>query len=178
MVERDEHPKIGLGEQVEVGARADPAAPMLHAPPVAGEVFEEAVPMPASCDGLKERVRDVQVGQPTGGGDRAGQVQQPGVVLALPVRGAAMTTVLGEGEPVIRTPDQRLRVFVSSTLGELAEERAAVRAAIERLRLVPVMFELGARPHPPRELYRAYLVQSHLQGCGVVAGFDQLGETA
>jgi predicted ATPase len=66
------------------------------------------------------------------------------------------------GEPVIRTPDQRLRVFVSSTLGELAEERVAVRRAIERLRLSPVMFELGARPHPPRELYRAYLAQSHL----------------
>lgn len=64
--------------------------------------------------------------------------------------------------PPIRTPDQRLRVFVSSTLGELAEERRAVRAAIERLRLTPVMFELGARPHPPRELYRAYLEQSHV----------------
>jgi hypothetical protein len=24
------------------------------------------------------------------------------------------------------------------------------------------MFELGARPHPPRELYRAYLDQSHI----------------
>jgi YVTN family beta-propeller protein len=60
----------------------------------------------------------------------------------------------------IRTPDQRLRVFVSSTLGELAGERAAVRAAIERLRLTPVMFELGARPHPPRDLYRSYLEQS------------------
>jgi len=61
---------------------------------------------------------------------------------------------------VIRTPDQRIRVFVSSTLRELAQERAAARAAIERLRLAPVMFELGARPHPPRELYRAYLEQS------------------
>jgi predicted ATPase len=61
---------------------------------------------------------------------------------------------------MIRTPDQRLRVFVSSTLAELATERAAVRAAIERLRLSPVMFEIGARPHPPRELYRAYLDQS------------------
>lgn len=60
----------------------------------------------------------------------------------------------------IRTPDQRLRVFVSSTLVELAAERKAVRAAIERLRLAPVMFELGARPHPPRDLYRAYLDQS------------------
>jgi predicted ATPase len=63
---------------------------------------------------------------------------------------------------LIRTPDQRLRVFVSSTLGELAEERLAVRRAVERLHLVPVMFEMGARPHPPRELYRAYLEQSHV----------------
>jgi predicted ATPase len=62
----------------------------------------------------------------------------------------------------IRTPDQRLRVFVSSTLGELAEERRAVRAAVEQLRLTPIMFELGARPHPPRTLYRAYLEQSHV----------------
>lgn len=60
----------------------------------------------------------------------------------------------------IRTPDQRLRVFVSSTLGELADERSAARSAIEQLRLAPVMFEAGARPHPPRALYRAYLAQS------------------
>src|SRR5512139_2135025 len=63
---------------------------------------------------------------------------------------------------LIRTPDQRLRVFVSSTLQELAAERQAARAAIERLRLAPVMFELGARPHPAQELYRAYLEQSHI----------------
>ena len=63
---------------------------------------------------------------------------------------------------LIRTPDQRLRVFVSSTLQELAAERQAARAAVERLRLAPVMFELGARPHPAQELYRAYLDQSHL----------------
>ena len=61
---------------------------------------------------------------------------------------------------VIRTPDQRLRVFVSSTLGELAAERRAVARAISALRLTPVMFEAGARPHPPRELYQAYLAQS------------------
>jgi hypothetical protein len=66
------------------------------------------------------------------------------------------------GQGTIRTPDQRLRVFVSSTLAELADERAAIRAAIERLHLIPVMFELGARPHPPRDLYRAYLAQSHV----------------
>jgi hypothetical protein len=52
----------------------------------------------------------------------------------------------------IRTPDQRVRVFVSSTMQKLAAERQAARAAIESLRLTPVMFELGARPHPPRAL--------------------------
>jgi len=61
---------------------------------------------------------------------------------------------------MIRTPDQRVRVFVSSTLGELAAEREAVSAAIRQLRLTPVLFELGARPYPPRDLYRAYLKQS------------------
>lgn len=60
----------------------------------------------------------------------------------------------------IRTPDQRLRVFVSSTMVELAEERRAALRAISTLRLTPVLFELGARPHAPRELYRAYLAQS------------------
>ncbi len=68
----------------------------------------------------------------------------------------------GTQPALIRTPDQRLRVFVSSTLQELAPERKAARDAIERLHLAPVMFELGARPHPPRQLYRAYLEQSHI----------------
>jgi predicted ATPase len=63
---------------------------------------------------------------------------------------------------VILTPDKRLRVFVSSTLGELAEERRAVARAISALRLTPVLFEAGARPHPPRALYRAYLEQSDI----------------
>jgi predicted ATPase len=63
---------------------------------------------------------------------------------------------------VIRTPDQRLRVFVSSTLQELAAERQAVRDAVTRLRLVPVMFELGARSHPPQQVYRSYLAQSQV----------------
>src|SRR5438067_730079 len=62
----------------------------------------------------------------------------------------------------IRTPDQRVRVFVSSTLDELAPERAAAREAITQLRLTPVLFESGARPYPPRELYRAYLAQSDI----------------
>jgi predicted ATPase len=73
-----------------------------------------------------------------------------------------MMTTDHEAAVPIRTPDQRLRVFVSSTLAELAQERAAVARAIETLRLTPVMFELGARPHPPRELYRAYLAQSDI----------------
>ena len=63
---------------------------------------------------------------------------------------------------MIRTPDQRVRVFVSSALGELAAERQAVRDAVTQLRLVPVLFELGARPHPPRPVYRAYLAQSQI----------------
>jgi predicted ATPase len=73
-----------------------------------------------------------------------------------------MTEEQQPGDVAIRTPDQRLRVFVSSTLAELAEERAAVARAISALRLTPVLFELGARPHPPRELYRAYLAQSDI----------------
>ncbi len=81
---------------------------------------------------------------------------------------------------VIRTPDQRLRVFVSSTLHELAAERQAVRDAVTRLRLVPVMFELGARPHPPRQVYRSYLAQSQVfvgvywQSYGWVAPGEQV----
>ncbi|WP_170215958.1 DUF4062 domain-containing protein [Asanoa ferruginea] len=65
-------------------------------------------------------------------------------------------------EPMIRTPDQRLRVFVSSTLRELADERVVVAQAIGDLRLTPVMFEQGARPHPPQAVYRAYLEQSDI----------------
>jgi len=71
-------------------------------------------------------------------------------------------------EAVIRTPDRRLRVFVSSTVGEageLAAERRAVVRAVSALRLTPVLFEAGARPYPPRTLYRSYLSQS-----GVLAG--------
>ena len=86
------------------------------------------------------------------------------------------------GRNPIRTPDQRLRVFVSSTLGELAEERHAVSRAVTALRMTPVMFELGARPHPPRDLYQAYLDQSDIfiglywECYGqVVAGMDVSG---
>jgi Domain of unknown function (DUF4062) len=59
---------------------------------------------------------------------------------------------------VILTPDQRVRVFISST----PEERAAARRAIRRLHLVPVWYESDARPHPPRSTYRVYLQQSRV----------------
>ena len=55
-----------------------------------------------------------------------------------------------------------------------------MRAAIERMRLAPVMFELGARPHPPQDLYRAYLAQSDVfvglywQSYGWVAPGDEI----
>src|SRR6201986_1259991 len=80
----------------------------------------------------------------------------------------------------IHTHDQRVRVFVSSTMEELAAEGRAVRDAVTRLRLVPTMFELGARSHPAREVYRAYLAQSHIfvavywQSYGWVAPGEQV----
>jgi hypothetical protein len=63
---------------------------------------------------------------------------------------------------LILTPDQRVRVFISSTLEELAEERAAALRAIRRLHLVPVWFGSGIRPHLPQSMYRAYLDQSQI----------------
>jgi predicted ATPase len=79
-----------------------------------------------------------------------------------PAPGARPTTraLLFLADVTISTPDRRVRVFVSSTLDELASERAAARDAIEELRLTAVMFELGARPHPPPDVYRSYLEQS------------------
>jgi hypothetical protein len=75
--------------------------------------------------------------------------------------GVASVSIYGGGRmTAIRTPDPRLRVFISSTMKELASARAAAREAIERLRLTLVLFELGARPYPPRDLYLAYLRQS------------------
>ena len=91
------------------------------------------------------------------------QTQDPESVAALPAdRHDAGVTSSTSSAARILTPDQRPRVFISSTLQELASERAAARTAIDALRLIPVMFELGARPHPARALYRAYLAQSHV----------------
>ena len=67
---------------------------------------------------------------------------------------------MAEAAAPIFTPDQRLRVFISSTLGELAPERDAVEAAVRTLRLTPVRFEVGARAHGPADVYRSYLEQS------------------
>ena len=55
-----------------------------------------------------------------------------------------------------------------------------MRDAVTGLRLVPVMFELGARPYPPRPVYRAYLAQSQVfvgiywQSYGWVAPGEQV----
>jgi len=64
--------------------------------------------------------------------------------------------------PEMLLPDQRVRVFVSSTLGELKPERDIARQVIKDLVLSPIMFEVGARPHPPRDVYRSSLCGSHI----------------
>jgi hypothetical protein len=44
---------------------------------------------------------------------------------------------------MIRTPDQRVRVFVSSTLGSWPPSGEAVSAAIRQLRLTPALTLTG-----------------------------------
>jgi predicted ATPase len=63
---------------------------------------------------------------------------------------------------VILTRDQRDRVFISGTIGELAEERAAAISAVEQLRQHAVHFGAGATPHDPVLLYRELLAQSDI----------------
>jgi tetratricopeptide (TPR) repeat protein len=64
---------------------------------------------------------------------------------------------------VLSASPDRLRVFVSSTIKECAEERAVIRDAIKSINHDPVLFEdIGARPHPPRELYTARLEESQI----------------
>jgi hypothetical protein len=54
-------------------------------------------------------------------------------------------------------------VFVSSTIGECADERAAARRAIESLNFEPITFEnIGARPHPARATYLEGLSRSQI----------------
>jgi len=60
-------------------------------------------------------------------------------------------------------PTDRLRVFVSSTIKECAQERAAARKAILSINHEPVLFEeVGARPYPPRDVYKPRLEASHI----------------
>src|ERR1700739_4994140 len=63
---------------------------------------------------------------------------------------------------VLLAPGEGGGGVLASTLEELAAERAAARRAITRLHLVPVWYESGARPHPPRSMYRAYVEQSQV----------------
>jgi hypothetical protein len=63
---------------------------------------------------------------------------------------------------MVWAPDQRLRVFISSTLVELAPERQAAKEAVSALELSPIMFEDGARPYPPREVYESSVKQSQI----------------
>jgi tetratricopeptide (TPR) repeat protein len=54
--------------------------------------------------------------------------------------------------PVIA--EDKLGVFVSSTIGECAAERKAAKNAIISINHRPILFEgIGARPHPPRRVY-------------------------
>jgi Domain of unknown function (DUF4062) len=69
---------------------------------------------------------------------------RPARVIVVAVRLRTSLGVMSE-MVVIHTADQWVRVFVSSTLSGLAAGRQAVRDAVTRLRLVPVMFDLGAR---------------------------------
>ena len=57
----------------------------------------------------------------------------------------------------------RLQVFVSSTIEECASERNAARCAIQSINHEPILFErIGARPHPPRDVYLARLEIAHI----------------
>ena len=71
-----------------------------------------------------------------------------------------MTTADAGPPGVPSTATQRLRVFVSSTIGELSAERGAAAEAVAGMLLAPVLFELGTRSSSPRTMYRAYLDHS------------------
>jgi tetratricopeptide (TPR) repeat protein len=62
----------------------------------------------------------------------------------------------------ILTQDRRVRVFLSSRIPEFTAERKALVRLIKQMGLTPIFFEEIPRPHPPRELYTAYLEQSDL----------------
>ena len=64
---------------------------------------------------------------------------------------------------MILTPDQRVRVFISSTLEELAAERAAARRAIGAAAPGAGVLRVGRAAAPAAQsMYRAYLAQSQV----------------
>jgi len=64
-------------------------------------------------------------------------------------------------------PSPRVAIFVSSTIGECAEERVAAREAIDSIKCEPILFEsIGARPHPARVTYMEGL--SRAQICVII----------
>lgn len=66
------------------------------------------------------------------------------------------------GGPTHQISD-KVRVFVSSAIGECSEERKIARSAIEALNHEAILFELvGARPYPPRSLYLQKIDGSHI----------------
>ncbi|MDQ3953831.1 MAG: tetratricopeptide repeat protein [Actinomycetota bacterium] len=80
---------------------------------------------------------------------------------------------MSQSPAVIRTPDQRLRVYVSGDPARLASERAAARRAVESLHLTPVTVDLEGAAG--RQVAAAYLGQSN----AFVGVYDPaLGETA
>lgn len=61
---------------------------------------------------------------------------------------------------LICTPDQRLHVFVSSTLQELADGRQAARQAVERLRLTALLDRIH---HDDRVSYKSFTIVQELR---------------
>lgn len=62
----------------------------------------------------------------------------------------------------ILTPNRRVRIFLSSRIGEFASERKALVKRIKDAGFEPVFFESHARPHPPKEMYTSYLEHSDI----------------
>ncbi|MGH2806700.1 MAG: tetratricopeptide repeat protein [Actinomycetota bacterium] len=62
--------------------------------------------------------------------------------------------------PVILTPDQRLRVFISATADELSDERKAAEEAVATLHMIPLRCDwIGASS---RSIAESYIAQSHI----------------
>lgn len=70
---------------------------------------------------------------------------------------------------VASTPELRTRVFVSSTLDDLAAERHAAASAVEALRLTPVMLEGDAPAGPPHVDQADVFIGIYWQSYGSVA---------